>query len=475
MNEQPESVCRETSFGANGKLTIVDKFGIWLSRRAILREISGRKNLDVLELGCGYAANNLLAISDRAKRLVGVDLKLDDRLKSNEQFTAIESTIDESLVQLENQSFDLIMIVSVLEHLVNPVDVLRKCFNLLKPGGVLLINVPTWRGKFFLEYSAFRLKLSPQEEMDDHKMYYDKRDLWPLIIKAGFMPSLTKLRYHKFRLNLFSVSKKPSAARSIDTNQDDWSEHWSSYADSASSNPAQLMRHQLIIGEAKKLSHHQSLLVDIGSGQGDFIAKAVDASLAHRYVGFELSETGVKISQSKVPGAEFFQVDLFDPPSSADVFRKQVDIAICSDVIEHVDHPVIFCQQVKQFLKPNGKLILTVPGGPMSAFDKHIGHRTHYNRRTVTHVLEQAGYAVDKVMMAGFPFFNLYRLVVILRGKQLIQDVESTEDKATIGKLARVVMYLFKGLFLFNIKNSTWGWQVVAVATPKSNTDKDTT
>jgi hypothetical protein len=73
---------------------------------------------------------------------------------------------------------------------------------------VLLINVPTWRGKTLLELSAFRLGLSPKTEMDDHKMYYDKRDLWPLLVKAGFLPSRLQLRYHKFGLNLFATACK---------------------------------------------------------------------------------------------------------------------------------------------------------------------------------------------------------------------------------------------------------------------------
>jgi len=51
-------------------------------------------------------------------------------------------------------------------------------------------------------------KFAPKEEMDDHKMYYDKRDLWPVLVKAGFLPSNLKLRYHKFRLNLFASARK---------------------------------------------------------------------------------------------------------------------------------------------------------------------------------------------------------------------------------------------------------------------------
>ena len=98
--------------------------------------------------------------------------------------------------------------ISVLEHLRDPLFVIETVRRLLKPDGVLLINVPTWRGKSFLEFSAFRLGLSPKVEMDDHKMYYDKSDLWPLLVRAGFKPSLIKLRYHKFGLNLFAVARR---------------------------------------------------------------------------------------------------------------------------------------------------------------------------------------------------------------------------------------------------------------------------
>jgi hypothetical protein len=89
-----------------------------------------------------------------------------------------------------------------------PLFTLESIWQLLKPSGVLLVNVPTWLGKFFLEFSAFRLGLSPKFEIDDHKMYYNKRDLWPLLIRSGFKPSQVKLYYHKFGLNLFATAMK---------------------------------------------------------------------------------------------------------------------------------------------------------------------------------------------------------------------------------------------------------------------------
>jgi hypothetical protein len=88
---------------------------------------------------------------------------------------------------------------------------LREIRRVCAPGGTCLVNVPSWRGKWFLELSAFRLNVSPPEEMDDHKTYYDPRDLWPLLVRAGFLPHEISCFKHKFGLNTFAVCRVSSA------------------------------------------------------------------------------------------------------------------------------------------------------------------------------------------------------------------------------------------------------------------------
>jgi SAM-dependent methyltransferase len=198
---------RHESYGQK-KLTFVDRLGVWRSRRAISRELPNRSDWEVLELGCGFHAAQLVALKPRLKHGVGVDFQLAPELASLPNFTFYEGAIEEVLPRLTAQTFDAVLLISVLEHLSDPLFAIETVRGLLKPSGVLLVNVPTWRGKDFLEFSAFRLGLSPKAEMDDHKMYYDKRDLWPLLVRAGFKPSLIKLRYHKFGLNLFAVARR---------------------------------------------------------------------------------------------------------------------------------------------------------------------------------------------------------------------------------------------------------------------------
>ena len=199
------------SYGQHG-LTPVDRLGVWLSTRAIHRHLPGRTDLEVLELGCGYRATQLIALEPKLKRGIGVDFQIAPELQTLEKFTFHQGSIEQTLPMLESDTFDIVMLISILEHLSEPQFVIQSAWRLLKASGLLLVNVPTWMGKELLELSAFRFGLSPRVEIDDHKMYYGKRDLWPMLVRAGFKPSQIRLRYHKFGLNLFASATKNDAS-----------------------------------------------------------------------------------------------------------------------------------------------------------------------------------------------------------------------------------------------------------------------
>jgi SAM-dependent methyltransferase len=246
--------------------------------------------------------------------------------------------------------------------------------------------------------------------------------------------------------------------------RDDWDAHWEHYAESAGQNPTQQMRHEIIArllcADAGKGAMR---IFDLGSGQGDLIKKLQMLLPNASFVGAELSESGVEISRRKVPGATFLVADLFQPPAALAEFTGWATHAICSEVLEHVDDPVEFLKRSQTYLAPNARLIVTVPGGPMSAFDRHIGHRQHFDRPKIRSILERADYSVEQTYLSGFPFFNLYRLLVIARGKRLARDVESKSGAASSGP-AGFAMKLFRVLFHANLLDSPFGWQVIATA-----------
>jgi SAM-dependent methyltransferase len=205
---------RQESYGEQ-PLTWADRFGVWLSMRAILRRLPPRTDLEVLDLGCGYDAFLLRALLPRLDAGVGVDVSISDQARLYPKLAFLESSLEEVLPAFDESAFDVVFAISVLEHVWKPQWVLEQCHRVLRPDGMLLVNVPTWRGKAVLEFSAFRLSTSPAVEMNDHKMYYDKRDLWPLLVRAGFLPSAIRLKNHKFGLNLFAAARKEGSREEL--------------------------------------------------------------------------------------------------------------------------------------------------------------------------------------------------------------------------------------------------------------------
>jgi SAM-dependent methyltransferase len=198
---------RQAAFLQNGKATFVDRFGVWLSARQLRRFVPSFAGKRVGDFGCGFQASFARTIVADAAELVLVDVALADDLKHDARVRAIEGTLPEALAALPGGGLDVALAISVVEHVADPARLLAEIRRLLAPGGVALINVPSWRGKRYLELSAFRLGLSPAEEMDDHKMYYDVRDLWPLLVEAGFRPRDIRCFPHKLGLNTFAVCR----------------------------------------------------------------------------------------------------------------------------------------------------------------------------------------------------------------------------------------------------------------------------
>lgn len=211
MTPTPEARTRATAFGERTGLSRVDRFGVWLSARRIRRHVPSFRGLRIADVGCGYRATFARSVLDEVEHAVLLDVAIDHDLKTQSHVDVVEGPLPDTLADLETDSVDVVVCVSVLEHLWEPELALAEFQRVLRPGGLCLLNVPSWRGKRFLELSAFRLGLSPADEMDDHKSYYDPRDLWPLLVRAGFRPRNIQLGRHKFGLNTFAACRKDSA------------------------------------------------------------------------------------------------------------------------------------------------------------------------------------------------------------------------------------------------------------------------
>lgn len=259
-----------------------------------------------------------------------------------------------------------------------------------------------------------------------------------------------------------AVSGEGQGSVAVDVTRDEWESHWSDFYEASQVNPAGAYRVRVILRWLRQALRPGSRFLDIGSGVGDLVTAACDRFPTANVRGLELSATGVQIARNRAPRAEFLQRDLVQPAVPPSSWSNWADVAVCSEVLEHVDDPRLLLSNARQFLAPGCRVLVTVPGGPRSAFDRHIGHRRHYSRADLRALLESAGLEVDQCDAVGFPAFNVYRLMVIARGRKLVQEAAS--GQTTSGPLARFVGAAFDTLLRLNPPLRRGGWQMVATA-----------
>jgi 2-polyprenyl-3-methyl-5-hydroxy-6-metoxy-1,4-benzoquinol methylase len=116
-------------------------------RSASFREVVGGPGKRILDLGCRYGA--LTAFYADGNDVVGVDIDR-EALGVAEERLGIETLwadLDEPL-EYEDESFDVVVLGEVLEHIREPSELVLEAIRVLRPGGTLVGSIP----------NAFRLK-----------------------------------------------------------------------------------------------------------------------------------------------------------------------------------------------------------------------------------------------------------------------------------------------------------------------------
>lgn len=243
------------------------------------------------------------------------------------------------------------------------------------------------------------------------------------------------------------------------SDRDDWDRHWQDYAVSAAANPAQEFRRQLILRLLSPDAPPRRIL-DVGSGTGDLAVDLRKAFPGAELLGLELSRAGIARSREQVPDAVFVERDLLADQAPSSEHAGWATNAVCSEVLEHVDDPGRLLSNARAYMSSGCRLVVTVPGGAMTAYDRHIGHRRHFTPHELAALLRGSGFDVVLATGAGFPAFNLYRIVMRALGRRLVEHAGAASPSLP----ARAATALFGALLPRNVRLSKRGRQIVAVA-----------
>lgn len=185
-------------------------------------------------------------------------------------------------------------------------------------------------------------------------------------------------------------------------------------------------RGRLITWALTKYAPRMRSFLEIGCGTGFILSRVAVAFPKARLLGSEMFSTGLKFASSRVPGAEFVQMDARDIP-----YIDEFEAIGAFDVIEHIEADTVVLQQMHRALKPGGIMLLTVPQHQWlwSQVDEYSCHVRRYDATDLHRKVEEAGFSV--VRSTSFVSL-LLPAMMISRGakKQQRGDTSETAELA---------------------------------------------
>jgi SAM-dependent methyltransferase len=154
------------------------------------------------------------------------------------------------------------------------------------------------------------------------------------------------------------------------------------------------------------------------------------------------------------------RVDKFDLTASApqEFISQPFDTVVCLNVLEHIEDDLFALEQMREVLKPGGRLALLVPAHRIlyGEFDRAVGHFRRYEKRALTERLKQTGYLVQKVSF----FSILAALPWLINGRLLKRDYLPTGQ-------ANLANRLVPFLKLERLIGPPFGLSLIAIAQKK--------
>jgi SAM-dependent methyltransferase len=152
---------------------------------------------NVLDLGCGFT--KIPSILNNEQHYCGVDqnpiaIQWAQRNYPNHDF--IEADIASGELELGSY-YDTILLLAVIEHIKNPIQIFKQTGKILSPLGRVIITTPTPVGGYIHKIGALA-GLFYKSAMYDHVRFYDQYDLARFLLQDH----LDLIEYRKFLLCL---------------------------------------------------------------------------------------------------------------------------------------------------------------------------------------------------------------------------------------------------------------------------------
>jgi SAM-dependent methyltransferase len=190
------------------------------------------------------------------------------------------------------------------------------------------------------------------------------------------------------------------------------------------------------------ISTGDNKILDVGSGMGCNTVFFSDLSLRKGIYGIDIlkgeSECAMKKGYKKILNAD---IETFSFQGDSDY--KDFNIVIAADILEHLKNDRGTLEKIHGIMSDRGTLLVTVPanGFLWSQHDITLGHLRRYSRESLSNLITEAGFKIERIS-----YFNFFFFVPILMMRSLGKCLRLNQ-KEYFKPLPRVINKLFAGIF----------------------------
>jgi SAM-dependent methyltransferase len=107
-------------------------------------------------------------------------------------------------------SFDYVHVNNVLEHVLDPVSLLKECRRIIKPGGVFYLSVPNGYNDSLDLFDFYRIERQPARSKNGHIFFFRDRTLLRLFDEIGFV--IEQMKTYSLKRGMRSIGYLPRKA-----------------------------------------------------------------------------------------------------------------------------------------------------------------------------------------------------------------------------------------------------------------------
>jgi len=189
--------------------------------------------------------------------------------------------------------------------------------------------------------------------------------------------------------------------------------------------------------------------LEVGCGAGDLSVKLLERGFSG--VGVDFSEDAIEIATRRLK--KFIDNDQYHLVKGnildLSSLECRFDFGLSMMVMEHIEDDLGFLKKIKSFIKPNGHVIVAVPGrrDKWSFEDETVGHLRRYDREDLLQTLGDAGLDSPDVWSVAVPTANLLFGISNLLVKRSSESQKLTQSKEEQTKSSGIREIPFKTVF----------------------------